>query len=235
MATRMMTEVVTSADSIAALLKRFQQVRVPLQVEFGKKNVSYTSYLVSVTDSWLHIDQLIPGESNKQLKPGDNLAIQVSHAGTIYQFKSRYLSQPIAEDGFPCHKITLPQQLDFSEQRASFRVAVRREYAPSVNISTNDGQRLHAELENISDNGLCVRLPEPKSINDTHHIHCEISFADFEPLSVEARVRYSQSAPRAPVSKIGMEFSPLSNLTRKRLNQWLMKLQRHHIRTSLPA
>ena len=235
MASRTVTDTVSSADSITALLKKFQQARLPLQVEFGKKNAAHTSYLVSVTDNWLHIDQLVPKESNKQLKPGEDLTIQVSHAGTLYRFKTRHLSQTIEEDGFPCHKIALPQQLDFSEQRASFRVAVRREHAPSVKILTRDGQRLHAQLENISDNGLCIRLHVPETINDTQLVHCEINFTDFEPLSLDAQVRYSKSAPQVPASKIGMEFSSLSSLTRKQLSQWLMKLQRHHIRTGPPA
>lgn len=235
MGTRTMTDTVSSADSITALLKNFQQSRVPLQVGFDKKNVAHTSYLVSMTDNWLHIDQLIPKEGNQQLKPGDDLTIQVSHGGTLYQFKSRHLSPTIEEDGFPCHKIAFPQQLDFSEQRTSFRVPIRREQAPSVNILTHDGQRLHAQLENISDNGLCIRLHVPQTISDTQLVHCEINFTDFEPLSLDAQVRHNKAAPQVPASRIGMEFSSLSSLTRKQLSQWLMKLQRHHIRTGLPA
>ncbi|MEH6616198.1 MAG: PilZ domain-containing protein [Porticoccus sp.] len=223
-----------SIDAVTSTLETFRDIRSPLSISTPRTKEVFTSYILKIEHTRLHIDQLIPKTGNALLQPGQPLDIHITHKGIAYLFRSNHIIQSVDRSNLPFHEISLPTQVQYLEKRSSYRIHLKWTESPTVRVFTSEDNSCQALLENISNTGACIRLQDshtPLEING--FIDCEILLKNMEPLRCKAIIRRLQHLPKAKEIKVGVEFWQLPTAATRKLHKVLMKLQRRNIRTDL--
>ena len=222
-----------SPEAVAAFLDIFRTRRIPLSLTIPRSEQIYTSYILSIDEQQLHIDQLMPEIGNQLLQPGQAIDIRLNHQGIAYLFRADHVARAVDSSGFLYHQISRPAQVTYSEKRSSYRVQPKLADRPVVNVAITPGQTCKARLENISTSGACIRLKGNHSALEfiDNHIRCEIQLVGLGLLSCEATVRHHQHVAVINESRLGIEFRQVQGASNRKLHQALMQLQRHNIRS----
>ncbi len=221
-----------SPEAVTAFLDNFRARRSPLSLTIPGYNEVYTSYILSIDEHQLHIDQLMPGIGNQLLQPGQSLEVRLNHQRVTYFFRSEHIAQAVDASDFLYHRVSRPAQVRLTEKRASYRVQPKLLDRPQVDVAITPGQSCRARLENISTNGACIRLKGNHSALELidNRIRCEIQLVGLGMLSCEATVRHHQHVAVINESRLGVEFRQVPGASSRKLHQALMQLQRQSIR-----
>ena len=226
-------EVIDSTEEITAFLESISQTRATLVMTLSDKEV-YTSTVVSLDDSSMHIDQLMPNSGNTLVPEGVPVEIQVTHEGVPHVFRCVPIEYSTDSEGYPYHRVSIPQQISALRKRASFRIPIKLSESPKIMVWLADNHRCEAWIENISNSGASLRLKgNRKEVDLKSVIGCEIQIVELEKLDCRAVVRHRHYLPKFDESRLGIEFWELPKAQAKILHGAIMKLQRHNIRTDL--
>lgn len=227
-------ETMESEETILALLETFIDTRCPLSISPRGSKDFFSSFILAIDNDNLWIDQVIPKTGNGLFKQDQRVDVRISHQGTSYRFQSTHLNYGLDGKGFPYHQISLPTEINYLEKRAGFRIHLKLAESQPIWISIPPEKQHRASLENISENGACIRLKgNHLSLETCNVIDCQIQIANTLPLACKALIKHYHYSAKANETKAGIEFCQLSFSAEKQLHKMLMKLQRHNIRNDL--
>jgi c-di-GMP-binding flagellar brake protein YcgR len=226
---------INAHGSIADALKVLHQGRFPLAVSIPQSDETFTSYVIRVGKQ-LHLDQLMPAHGDQLLQAKSSVTVRTNHAGQLYWFNTRYLSRGADARGLPYHVLEMPARLEHEDKRASFRIPLRLADNPRCVIALSAQERHQARLKNISEGGVCIRLPgRPDTLDTGKVVDCSVLLGEEEILQIEARVQHQQAIPRTSDTRVGLSFRRLPTREANALHRTLMQLQRRNIRSSVSA
>lgn len=226
-------EVFDSTEEITIFFESIALARHPLLISLANKEV-HTSSVISVDESSVNIDQLMPDGGNSLLQPGQAVEFRVTHEGVPHLFRSEPIAYLKDKEGYPYHQISVPEQIRYLRKRSNYRIPLKLSESPKILVWLDEEQSRDAWIENISDSGASLRI---KGTHDQFNldtfIECEIQLVDLERIKCQAVVRHQHYVPKFDESRLGIEFWELSKTHAKIVHQAIMKLQRHNIRTDL--
>jgi len=228
-----MPEVIDLTEEISDFFEKLKTARTSLIIS-SPPNEVFTSSVIAVEENELHIDQLMPDSGNTVLQPGTSFEIRVAHEGVPHLFATTPIVYATDGEGYPYHRLTMPQQIRSLSKRASYRIPFKLSQSPKIHVWLSKKQRSEAWIENICDTGAFLRLKgKYKDIGPKSIIECEMRLAGSDTLRCQAVVRHQHYLPKFDELRLGVEFSPLAKTAAKTLHETIMKWQRHNIRTDL--
>jgi len=227
-------EIIDSPDIISATLETLLDKRSNLSVSPPGSKDFYTSFILKIESDSLYIDQVMPLTGNILFKPGQALKVRLSHKSISYRFESNHLSYSVDDSGFHYHKIALPTQIQYLENRSGYRINLKLSQSQPIQISIPPEGFCVASLIDISQSGACIRLKgNHLPLETCNVIECNLQIANSAPLVCQAVIKHYQYSKKTNETKAGIEFCQLSPSAEKQLQKLLMQLQRKNIRTDL--
>ncbi len=153
-------------ESIARLLKQLQQHLVIMTARFPDDKEIYNTAIIKVDykNKLFYLDELVPDTGNEQLKKLREITLQTRLDGAI--ISARCTLKDIGEEkGITQYIMHFPQRIRSTQRRESYRVNIPLSQRIQVNIQTEAGAFISGFLNDISFNGIAVRLEGGQNID----------------------------------------------------------------------
>lgn len=233
-------ETIESSDAIVETLETFIDTRSSLSISPSGTKDFFDSCILSIGPNSLKIDPVTPKTGNILFKPDQTLDVRISHEGISYQFQAMHLNfvdsdSTTATSELAHHEITLPTSIQYLDKRSGYRIHLKLAESQPVWISIPPGEQCKATLENISENGACLRLKgNHLALETCGVIDCNIQIDESNPMACKAVIRHYHYSPNADETKAGIEFCQLGFSTEKQLHKLLTRLQQQNIQSDIP-
>ncbi len=165
----------TTEQSVARLLKQLQKHLVIISAQFppsspSKKLMvakeSYNTAIIKVDykNKLFYLDELIPEEGNQLIKSLKKVQLRTRLDGAILTAKCS-LKEIGQNQGISHYVMFFPERINSTQRRDSYRVNIPLNQRIQVNLQTESGDFVAGFLNNLSFNGLSMRLESNPSIN----------------------------------------------------------------------
>jgi CRP-like cAMP-binding protein len=151
------------------LLNRLVQSRSSVSLSLPRASGNFTSLCLAVNpeDNSLHLDEVVSEYRNPVLV-GDTLSVTGSLNGTPLKFKTK-VKEINKLDRRPLYVCSLPEVLVYEQQRDQFRLVLGLASRAEASMTIND-KKLRGTIIDISEGGVCFRLPAGSPIDRGHVI-----------------------------------------------------------------
>ncbi len=223
-----------SHDEIAPLLNKLWKNHSPLSISLSEESRTYGSMVLEINErkQYLVLDKLFPGFGPGTSLLNTKLSVQTQLDGIEIDFK--VVVEEVAErEGIEYYKVSYPSIVFHHQRRSSFRVNCGISNSIRVAISTEDDVLLHAELRDISLDGLSVRISSPfaSALKVGDEIpSCIIHTPEGEKIVSSMEVARVQPGNSAQAVRIGVNFIHMSTADRHLLSRLIAKQDRENIK-----
>jgi len=148
--------------------------------------------------------------------------------GIEIRFSTR-LVKTVTEDDDTYYLNTLPDKIDYHQRRALHRISLSHEEIIPVTITLEDSTTLEGQLDDISAGGMSVLFPDdlPASIQIATPIRqCIFQIPAGELIACELEVRFINHGHDTSLPKIGARFINMEKSLEKKLQQFVMSMER---------
>lgn len=211
-------EIITASSYIAALLQRIVSEHLLIRVTLGGNSQSAlisTVLQVLPRDELFLLDDLFPQPPASNLSPADIVSIQANFEGAELRFRATVESIQ-EESGLRLWRLAFPESVEYRQARHEHRVEVLPLAIP-VRIFVGEGVVLKGQLQDLSPQGIGIRLRRVNGLKRGKAYRCSIDHSDDE--SVEVAIspqRTDKMGGELPVL-LGAE---LHNMSRQEAPQW---------------
>ncbi|NOQ79420.1 MAG: hypothetical protein GQ546_08465 [Gammaproteobacteria bacterium] len=149
-------------EAIARLLKQLRQHLVIITAKFPSDSETYNTAIIKIDyqNKLFYLDELIPQIGNEQIKNLKKVLLRTRLDGAILTAEC-LLKETGEEKGLPHYIMHFPALIKSIQRRDSYRISIPLSKRYQVNMQTESGLFIAGFLNNISFNGLAIRL-EPK-------------------------------------------------------------------------
>jgi c-di-GMP-binding flagellar brake protein YcgR len=213
------TEIITASSYIAALLQRVVSERLLVSVKLADNdNYDLTSTLLQILpqESAFLLDDLFPLlPPELALQPASTVNIDAVLSGARVKFKA--IVQSIQEEGgLRLCRVAFPESVEYQQERNEHRIEVLSLEIP-VRLFVGEGVVLQGLLQDLSSQGVALRLAKVAGLKRGKAYRCSIEHSDNESVEIEIEPNRVEKADGVLPLKLG---AVLHNMSKHELWQW---------------
>lgn len=146
-------------EDIARLLKRLQQHLVIITAKFPSDPETYNTSIIKIDykNRLFYLDELVPDAGNTQIKSLHKILLRTRLDGAILTMEC-HLKEVGEEKNLPHYLMHFPVRIKSIQRRESYRVSIPLNKRIQVNMQTDSGHFIAGFLNDISFNGVAIRL-----------------------------------------------------------------------------
>ena len=213
------------------LLNRLVQSRSSVSLNLPRITGNFSSLCLAVDpeNNTLNLDEVI-SEYRNPVQPGDTLKVTGSINGTPLTFDTQVIDID-RDDHTPLYVCSLPEVLIYAQQRHQFRLALGLASRAEV-IMSIDNKRFRGAMIDISEGGLCFRLPAGAPIKKGDVIDkVKLSLDNKTKLEQAIEILNSHAVVHSPNTKqIGAKFVDISTEQTAALRDFIKEAERRRLR-----
>lgn len=230
--TRLDGERIADAARVSSLLKQLHEQRAILAVTLPDSADKFNSAILAIDEpaKRMMLDELTPRIGHERLLTNGKLhvfallhGIGISFAATVRQVGR--------ECGICYYRIRIPEQLNYLQQRANFRIRVGMTSGITVVLRCDQQQQFRGRVIDISESGLGITVRRALPLECGERLPCTLTLADGHEIECELEVRYVNHVSRPHEdTHFGGRFLDLAPRLHKRLARAIINLQRELMR-----
>ncbi len=230
-------EHITSRPRLLSLLNRIKDQFAILSVKLPKSNSRYTSAIVAIhpEEDYIILDELTPAEGHDHFLRVRECTIEVFSKGQGMTFTSTLVSKGL-ENGIAYYKIALPPSIYYYLQRTSYRVPLPLNKRAPLLLRSPDESIMEGEIVDVSLGGIGFRLPctpwTEKLTPGTELPSCQFVLGSGDVLTFDIKIRYAGPGKDKKTIRIGAQFVKLTKRQQKRLERYIMSLDRERLKAA---
>jgi len=213
------------------LLNRLVQSRSSVSLTLPRASGKFSSICLSVDaeKNTLELDEVI-SEYRNPIQPGDILKVTGSISGTPLNFDTEVL-EIVRKDNRPLYVCSFPEVLVYVQQRHQFRLGLGVASRAEVVISI-DNKRFRGAMIDISEGGLCFRLPASAPVKKGDVIEgVKLNLDTITKLQQSIEVLNTHAIVHSPNTKqIGARFKGISTEQTVKLRDYIKEAERRRLR-----
>jgi len=173
----------------------------------------------------LWLDELIPRDPARSIRPGSRWWVRGRHAGVPFSFAATLLGVEL-EDAIPLYRLTVPERMRYAQRRAAFRAPVPTPLSLAARlVAVNDGHRLRGLLRDLSAGGCGLRVEAARLDPRLGETRCSLELPD------ENRVRFVLEPRHVELVRpgewlIGGRYVDLGRRERRVIERLVARLER---------
>lgn len=227
------SDVELARHNVFLALQRAMMARAMLEVRLQGDDRLYQSLILELDsdEGTILIDELFPSTYEAFAGQWLNINIRQRH-GRSLNFDVQVLQRHLY-DGAPIYVVTLPEELDQEQRRASFRLPIDSGIVVESHFVGPDQCHHQGQLRNLSSGGLCLITNK----EDDLALACDDVLQDlvfeYEGVAVECEARVKNVVTEIETHnaiQIGAQFQRLSNSERRQLDNLILRMQRQYLR-----
>lgn len=222
---------------IAALLKRLQSARLLLTVIVQGAEGQFNSMILDVDphQGVLLLDELTPREGHNKLMRSRRLRVYAQLRGVNINFVAEVADVTNSADG-AAYRLPLPESLFYLQRRAYYRVEVPRSAHIAFTFTREYGDEYRGYIADLSLGGVAGRVIIAKEQAPILQIGeilspCALIFTPKEQVPCKFEVRFPQYNEEAGELRIGLRFAEIERTDLKRVERYIMSLQRERLKS----
>ncbi len=225
---------ITLAPFILGLLKRIQNQRAMLTITLPGSDKNYNSAVLEINEeqAYLVIDELSPESGHPLLLDIKELRARTRVEGARISFSTTLIDAG-RESGIAYYNLTLPTEIDYLQQRASYRVKTKVAQPIPVTLIHAEGQTIKGELQDLSVGGLSIRIAHkqlPAALKTTDTLPCRFRLAQDEEITCTLEIRSIRSKDNNTPVRLGCRFVNLAAQQQKMIQRYVIALEREQIK-----
>lgn len=237
---------ITNPAQIIGILKRIHKRRTMLNISVaGAPSGSdvgtgaakhYNSALLEVksdgTRGHIIIDELTPKEGHELLLKAGKLKARLQLDGVKISFATT-LESSGSDAGIAFYTLTLPQEMDYLQQRANHRVRPSLAKPITVSLTHADETVFNGEIHDISAGGLSIKLKSDSlatTLKPTDILTGLFTLPPREEIICKLEVRSIHATHQQNFIRIGVRFSNLPSTLQKLIQRYIATLEREQIK-----
>ncbi len=222
------------APFILGFLKRIQHQRAILTVTLPGSDKNYNSAILEINEeqAYLVIDELSPESGHPLLLDIKELRVRTRVEGARISFSTTLIDAG-RESGIAYYNLALPTEIDYLQQRASYRVKTKVAQPIPVTLIHAEGQTIKGELQDLSLGGLSIRIAHkqlPVTLKTTDTLPCCFRLAQGEEITCTLEIRSIRSKDNNIPVRIGCRFINLPAPQQKMIQRYVIALEREQIK-----
>lgn len=230
-ATETLTETVTAKSYIATLLQRLVSEHLLINVSLpaqGGAPLTSTVLQVLPNEGEFLLDDLFPQPQSEMLQSGTEIALHAAFEGATLQLTTAITSM-VEQDGLRLLRLTFPESIDYQRTRQTHRIEVLPLEIP-VYIAVGEGVVLKGQLDDVSSDGLSIRLAKVSGLKRGKVYRCRIEHSEHESVEVEIEPTHVSKVEAALPIKLGALLHNMSKHDQWQWQRFSAELERHLIR-----
>lgn len=230
-------EHITSRPRLLSLLNRIRDQFSILSVKLPKSSSRYTSAIVAVhpEQNCLILDELTPSDGHDHFLKVRECTIEVFAKGQGLSFTTTLVSKG-QENGIAYYKVSLPPSVYYYLQRTSYRVPLPLNRRTPFMLPSPDESLIEGEVIDLSVGGVGFRVPPTPWTEQltcgSELPGCRLVLGPGEVLSVDVKVRYAGVDKGKKTLRLGAQFVKLSKRQQKRLERYIMTVDRERLKAA---
>lgn len=213
------------------LLNRLVQSRSSVSLTLPRASGKFSSICLAVDaeKNTLELDEVI-SEYRNPIQQGDVLKVTGSISGTPLNFKTEVL-EIVRKDNRPLYVCSFPEVLVYVQQRHQFRLGLGVASRAEVVISI-DNKRFRGAMIDISEGGLCFRLPAKAPVQKGDIVEKVKLSLDTRTIFEQAiEILNTHAVVHSPTTKqIGARFKDISTEQTVKLRDYIKEAERRRLR-----
>lgn len=225
---------ITLAPFILGLLKRIQNQRAMLTITLPGTDKNYNSAVLEINEeqAYLVIDELSPESGHPLLLDIKELRARTRVEGARISFSTTLIDAG-RESGIAYYNLALPTEIDYLQQRASYRVKTAIVQPIPITLFHVEGQTIKGELQDLSVGGLAIRVAHkqlPAALNTTDTLPCSFRLAQNEEVTCTLEIRSIRNKDNNTPVRLGCRFINLPAPQQKIIQRYIIALEREQIK-----
>jgi len=153
-------------ESITFLLKQLQQHLVIITAKFPSDPEIYNTAIIGIDykQKLFYLDEFIPGDGNSQIRKLQKVLLRTRLDGAIINAQC-LLKEVSSNKGLTHYVMYFPKRIKSTQRRESYRVSIPLNKRIQVNMQTESGIFISGFLNNLSFNGIAIRLESNQPID----------------------------------------------------------------------
>lgn len=225
-------ERITDTARISSLLKQLHEQRAMLAVTLPDSADKFNSAILAIDEAAkrMVLDELTPRIGHERLLTNNKLHVFAVLHGIEISFAAN-LRQVGRERGICFYSIGIPEELNYLQQRANFRIRIGMTSGITVVLRRDQQQQYRGRVIDMSESGLGITVRRALPLECGERLPCTLTLADGHEIECELEVRYVNHVNRPHEdTHFGGRFLDLSPRLHKRLARAIIDLQRELIR-----
>ncbi len=223
-------EKITQPAQIASLLRRVHEERALLTITLPGSDDPYKSVVVEVNlaKGYVLLDELHPPAGHGRFLAEKKFHAHTRLKGVDISFAG-ILQESTLEGGIALYQVALPTLILYRQRRTSFRVHVGAGLVIPVTLDDEKLRHLQGLLCDISIGGIGLRLKsdQPPAIdNGAVFSACEIQLPGNERIHSGLELRFVSPVDQRHMVRFGGRFVGLAPADRKRVEHFVVSLER---------
>ncbi|MFZ5594221.1 MAG: flagellar brake protein [Pseudomonadota bacterium] len=224
----------TVKPQIVGLLKRLHSQRALLSVTLPGSEKHFNSAVLEVNgeQNYLVLDELGPAEGHALLLKTREFRARARLEGARVSF-SATVGEVGNDAGIAFYKLPIPEELDYLQQRAHYRIKAGPAKPITVILTLSDANTLQGELHDISMGGVAIRVAQnklPASLKIMDMITCKFSFSQGEELTCALEIRSIRNKDGNSHTHLGCRFTNLPAPCQKLIQRHVAAMEREQIK-----
>ena len=225
---------ITLAPFILGLLKRIQNQRAILTVTLPGSDKNYNSAILEINEeqAYLAIDELSPESGHPLLLDIKELRARTRVEGARTSFSTTLIDAG-RESGIAYYNLALPTEIDYLQQRASYRVKTGVAQPIPVTLIHAEDQTIKGELQDLSIGGLSIRVAHkqlPVTLKTTDTLPCCFRLTQDEEIRCMLEIRSIRHKDNSTPVRLGCRFINMSTPQQKIIQRHIIALEREQIK-----
>lgn len=222
------------APFILGLLKRIQNQRAMLTITLPGSDKNYNSAILEINEkeAYLVIDELSPESGHPLLLDVKELRARTRVEGARISFSTTLIDAG-RESGIAYYNLALPTEIDYLQQRASYRVKTGVAQPVPVTLIHEEDQAIKGEMQDLSIGGLSIRVAHkqlPATLKTTDTLPCCFRLTQNEEVTCTLEIRSIRSKDNNTPVRLGCRFINLAVPQQKIIQRYIIALEREQIK-----
>lgn len=227
-------EDVSSPIRIAAILRPLQQQHIILSVALPGAKRLYNSTLLEIDpeQGFLLLDELNPGDGHALISQASRIGLTAHREGIEIKMLLD-LNEVGSDKGIAFYKTDFPKTIRYRQRRNSFRITISAAQRIPVELSDEQDRTFSGELQDISAEGMCLRLPLKTAIPETDSsvpLNYTITLPGRKMISGQFVARHAVIHEASRCHHIGGHFEQPDRAQARAIERFVIELQREERR-----
>ena len=223
------SEQITDLNRVVCLLERLAKQHSLLTVHIPGHQEQFSTSIVSVDDTNVLLDELLPAAGHRLLLQARALQVSGKLDGIEFRFIAA-LEDVDEQGGMITYRAHLPTRLDYRQRRMDYRAHIPIAQRLRVVIDRG-GEELEGELYDLSLGGVGMVLPgEAPALRPRRWYDCAVEMPDTDWLYCRIELCHARTIPDHDRHLVGARFDRLTPVQSRQVGRCIAMLERELIR-----
>ena len=230
---------VRNRQDILPILHAISAHKVPVSVQFADRPQAFETRLLSVKPHYEELMFDAAGVSNLVFVQGQaSLTAEATYDYLHVRFTAEHVEAAVFR-GKPAFRACIPPGVTRSQRRGSMRFPVPSDNPPVVRLRLSErGTEMRMRVMDISYGGVCLVLEDKRAVVESGHrlTGCKLEFPRVGAIDTDLEVVYTDVIdPKSGWRRLGCRFSGLNMLALDRVRDYVVVLERAHLKAAKPG